>query len=142
LVVCGLAPQVRHRRCAQCRRRANVRALCRPCAASSAAGVTYLNLEAVTMKVVGAGMFLNLVASVGIFSYLLHNVGVQQAAWFFAVFLVVWAFLIVGFIMMVARKATIGAVLITIGSLVFIPLGLVAIVGSILVARRGDRLAN
>jgi len=93
------------------------------------------------MKVVGAGMFLNLLASLAIFSYLLHHVGIQQAAWFFATFLFTWSFLIVGFIMMVARKPKIGALLITLGSLVFIPVGLVAIVGSILVARRGDRRA-
>jgi len=94
------------------------------------------------MKVVGTGMFLNLLASVGIFSYLLHDVGVQQAAWFFATFLVVWAFLIIGFILLIADRRTIGAVLITLGSLVFIPVGLVAIIGSICVARRGGKLAR
>jgi sugar phosphate permease len=55
---------------------------------------------------------------------------------FFATFLVVWAFLIIGFIMQVAGKARTGALLITIGSLVFVPVGLVAIIGSIRVARR------
>ncbi|MFC5431264.1 hypothetical protein ACFPTO_21035 [Paraburkholderia denitrificans] len=94
------------------------------------------------MWVVGAGLFLNMLASVGIFSYLLHHVGVQQAAWFFATFLVVWAFLIIGYIMLIAGKRKGGAVLITIGSLIFIPVGLVSIIGSILVARRGDRLAR
>jgi uncharacterized membrane protein SirB2 len=94
------------------------------------------------MKVVGAGLFLNLLASVGIFSYLLHHVGVQQAAWFFATFLVVWAFIIIGFIMQIAHKRTIGAVLITLGSLIFIPVGLVAIIGSICVARRGEKPAR
>jgi len=112
----------------------------------------HLNLEAVNMKVVGAGLFLNLLASVGIFAHLLHHVGVQEAAWFFATFLFVWSFLIVGFIVMVAGKRKIGAALITLGSLVFmigsvlitrgslpfIPVGLVAIVGSFLVARRGN----
>jgi len=87
------------------------------------------------MKVVGAGFILNLLASVGIFSYLLHHVGIQPAAMFFATFLIVWAFLIVGFIMQIADKRTIGAVLITLGSLVFLPIGLVSIVGAIRFAR-------
>jgi hypothetical protein len=100
------------------------------------------NLEAVNMWVVGVGLILNLVASVAVFSYLLHQVGVQQAAWFFATFLVTWAFLIIGFIMQVAGKRKGGAVLITIGSIVFIPVGLVSIVGSILIARRRDRAPN
>jgi hypothetical protein len=94
------------------------------------------------MWVVGVGLILNLVASVAVFSYLLHQVGVQQAAWFFATFLVTWAFLIIGFIMQVAGKRKGGAVLITIGSIVFIPVGLVSIVGSILIARRRDRTPN
>jgi hypothetical protein len=87
------------------------------------------------MKVVGTGLFLNLVASIAIFSYLLHHVGIQPAAMFFATFLIVWAFLIVGFILQVANKRAIGAVLITLGSLVFLPVGLVSIVGAIRVAR-------
>ena len=87
------------------------------------------------MKVVGTGLFLNLLASIGIFSYLLHRVGIQPAAMFFATFLVVWALMIVGFIMTVAGRRTIGAVLISLGSLVFLPVGLVAIVGAIRVAR-------
>ncbi|SDD88546.1 hypothetical protein [Paraburkholderia lycopersici] len=91
------------------------------------------------MRVVGAGLFLNLLASVGIFSYLLHHVGIQQAAWFFATFLVVWAFIIIGFIMQVAGRVKMGAFLITLGSLVFIPVGLVAIIGSIRVARMPAR---
>ncbi|RQG99567.1 hypothetical protein [Paraburkholderia dinghuensis] len=94
------------------------------------------------MKVVGVGLFLNLLASLGIFSYLLHHVGVQEAAWFFATFLVVWSFIIIGFIMQIAGKRKGGAALITIGSLVFIPLGLVAIIGSILYARRGDKVVH
>ena len=117
---------------APCKVRANVRALRHSCAASNAAGGIYLNLEAEIMKVVGLGLFLNLLASVGIFSYLLHHVGVQQAACVFATFLVVWAFIIIGFIMQIAGKRKGGAALITIGSLVFIPLGLVAIIGSIM----------
>ncbi|CAM2167509.1 conserved membrane hypothetical protein [Paraburkholderia sacchari] len=88
------------------------------------------------MWVVGVGLILNLVASVGIFSYLLHHVGIQPAATFFAIFLVVWAFIIIGFIMQVAGKVRTGALLICIGSLVFVPVGLVAIIGSIRVARR------
>jgi hypothetical protein len=88
------------------------------------------------MKVVGTGLFLNLLASIGIFSYLLNHVGIHPAAMFFATFLIVWAFMIIGFIMLVAHKRVLGAVLITIGSLVFLPIGLVAIVGAILVARR------
>ncbi|MFD1556720.1 hypothetical protein ACFSHT_14010 [Paraburkholderia silviterrae] len=79
---------------------------------------------------------MNLVASVGIFSYLLHHVGIQPAAMFFATFLVVWALIIIGFIMQIAGKTRIGALLISIGSLVFVPVGLVAIIGSIRVARR------
>lgn len=88
------------------------------------------------MKVVGTGLVLNLLASIGIFSYLLNHVGVHPAAMFFATFLIVWAFLIIGFIMLIAQKRVIGAALITIGSLVFLPIGLVAIVGAIRVARR------
>lgn len=88
------------------------------------------------MKVVGTGLILNLLASIGIFSYLLHHVGIHSAAMFFATFLIVWAFMIIGFILLVADKRTIGAALITLGSLVFLPVGLVAIVGAILVARR------
>ncbi|MCG5078340.1 hypothetical protein [Paraburkholderia tagetis] len=88
------------------------------------------------MWVVGVGLILNLVASVGVFSYLLHHVGIQPAAMFFAIFLVVWAFIIIGFIMQVAGKVRTGALLISIGSLVFVPVGLVAIIGSIRVARR------
>jgi hypothetical protein len=88
------------------------------------------------MKVVGTGLFLNLLASIGIFSYLLHRVGIHSAAMFFATFLIVWAFILVGFIMLIADKRVFGAVLITIGSLVFVPVGLVAIIGAINVARR------
>ena len=47
------------------------------------------------MKVVGTGLVLNLLASIGIFSYLLNHVGVHPAAMFFATFLIVWAFLII-----------------------------------------------
>lgn len=93
------------------------------------------------MWVVGVGLILNLVASVGIFSYLLHHVGIQPAATFFAIFLVVWAFIIIGFIMQLAGKTRVGALLISIGSLVFVPVGLVAIIGSIRVARRQGALA-
>ncbi|WP_043288432.1 hypothetical protein [Paraburkholderia oxyphila] len=93
------------------------------------------------MWVVGVGLILNLVASVGIFSYLLHHVGIQPAAMFFATFLVVWALIIIGFIMQLAGKTRIGALLISIGSLVFVPVGLVAIIGSIRVARRQSKLA-
>jgi len=88
------------------------------------------------MRVVGTGLFLNLLASIGIFSYLLHHVGIHSAAMFFATFLVVWAFLLIGFIMLLANRRTIGAVLITLGSLVFLPIGLVSIIGAIRVARR------
>jgi hypothetical protein len=88
------------------------------------------------MKVIGTGLILNLLASIGIFSYLLHHVGIHPAAMFFATFLVVWAFMIIGFILLVAGRRGIGAVLISLGSLVFLPIGLVAIVGAIRVARR------
>jgi hypothetical protein len=141
-VLAGLRHRAARARCARCNARANVRALRYSCAASSAADGIYLNLEAVIMKLVGVGMILNVLASLGIFSYLLHHVGVQQAAWFFATILVAWAFLIIGFIMQIAGRRKGGAALITLGSLVFIPAGLVAIVGSILVARRGDKLAG
>lgn len=101
------------------------------------------------MKVVGTGLVLNLLASIGIFSYLLNHVGIHPAAMFFATFLIGWALLIVGFIMLLARKPTVGAILIGIGSLVFVgavvltskalvfvPVALVSIVGAILAARR------
>lgn len=101
------------------------------------------------MKVVGTGLVLNVMASIGVFSFLLHRVGVQQSAWFFAICLCGWALLIVGFIMLVARKPQIGALLVGLGSLaflgavpltlnalVFVPVGLVATVGAIRVARR------
>lgn len=87
------------------------------------------------MWVVGTGLILNLLTSLGIFAYLLRH-DTSSAAMFFAVFLIVWAFLIIGFILQIANKRTLGAVLITVGSLVFLPVGLVAIVGAILVARR------
>ncbi|HEY1609464.1 MAG TPA: hypothetical protein VGG24_09370 [Paraburkholderia sp.] len=101
------------------------------------------------MKVVGTGLVLSLLASIGIFSWLLHRVGIHPAAMFFAIFLLAWAFLIVGFIMLLAARPTVGAVLIAIGALaflgavpltinalVFLPIALVTIVGAIMVARR------
>ncbi len=88
------------------------------------------------MWIVGGGLLLNLVASIGMFSWLLHHRPPEYAASFFAAFLVVWAFIVIGFILLVARKAKLGATLISIGSLLFVPVGLVAIVGSICVARR------
>ncbi|WP_322055471.1 hypothetical protein [Paraburkholderia bannensis] len=108
------------------------------------------------MWVVGIGLILNLVSCVANFSHLLHFVGKEQAANFFATFLVLWAFLIIGFIMQLARKARMGALLLTIGSLVFmvgsavmLPLGLlvavsfvagiVTIVGSVRIARSQER---
>jgi hypothetical protein len=113
----------------------------------------YLNLEAVIMWVVGVGLILNLVACVANFSHLLHDVGKEQAATFFATFLVLWAFLIIGFIMQLAGKVKPGALLLTIGSLVFVvgsaallpmgPLvylsavaGIVTVAGALRVARR------
>jgi hypothetical protein len=105
------------------------------------------------MWVVGIGLILNLVACVANFSHLLHDVGTEQAATFFATFLVLWAFLIIGFIMQLAGKVKVGAVLLTLGSLVFVvgsvallPVGtlvyvsaiagIVTIVGALRVARR------
>jgi hypothetical protein len=100
-----------------------------------ALGGIYLNLEAVIMWFVGIGLILNLVACVANFSHLLHFVGKEQAANFFATFLILWAFLIIGFIMQLARKARMGALLLTLGSLVFmvgsailLPFGLLVIV--------------
>jgi hypothetical protein len=105
------------------------------------------------MWVVGVGLILNLVACVANFSHLLHHVGNDSAANFFAIFLVLWAFLIIGFIMQLAGKVKIGGLLLTIGSLllvvgsfVLLPMGLlvvisavaavVTIVGASLVVRR------
>jgi hypothetical protein len=83
-------------------------------------GGVYLNLEAVIMWVVGVGLILNLVACVASFSQLLHHVSNQSAANFFATFLVMWAFLIIGFIMLLAGRLKGGAALLTIGSLMFV----------------------
>jgi hypothetical protein len=83
-------------------------------------GGVYLNLEAVIMWVVGVGLILNLVACVASFSQLLHHVSNQSAANFFATFLVMWAFLIIGFIMLLAGRVKGGAALLTIGSLMFV----------------------
>ncbi|WP_322047175.1 hypothetical protein [Paraburkholderia sp. J67] len=87
------------------------------------------------MWFVGIGLILNLVACVANFSHLLHHVGKEQAASFFAIFLVLWAFLIIGYIMQLARKAKMGALLLTLGSLVFmvgsavlLPFGLLVVV--------------
>lgn len=109
------------------------------------------------MWVVGVGLILNLVACVANFSHLLHYVGNQQAASFFATFLVLWAFLIIGFIMQLAGKVKVGGALLTLGSLILLagsamllPIGvlmivsaiaaIVTIVGAIRVARqRGGR---
>jgi hypothetical protein len=105
------------------------------------------------MWVVGIGLILNLVACVANFSHLLHDVGNEQAATFFATFLVLWAFLIIGFIMQLAGKVKVGAALLTVGSLVFVAgsvallpvgtlvyvsavAGIVTIVGALRVARR------
>jgi hypothetical protein len=118
-------------------------------------GGIYLNLEAVIMWFVGIGLILNLVACIANFSHLLHFVGKEQAANFFATFLVLWAFLIIGFIMQLARKAKMGALLLIVGSLVFmvgsamlLPLGLlvavsfvagiVTIAGALQVMRRRE----
>jgi hypothetical protein len=84
------------------------------------AGGIYLNLEAVIMWVVGVGLILNLVACVASFSQLLHHVSNESAANFFATFLVMWAFLIIGFIMMLAGRVKGGAALLTVGSLMFV----------------------
>lgn len=112
------------------------------------------------MWFVGIGLILNLAACLAIFSHLLHHVGNQPAANFFATFLVLWAFLIIGFIMELAGKARIGAVLLSLGSLVLVvgsatllPMGalvllavvagIVTIAGAIRIAcRRGDRSAS
>jgi hypothetical protein len=105
------------------------------------------------MWVVGVGLILNLLACVANFSHLLHDVGNEQAATFFAIFLVLWAFLIIGFIMQLAGKVKAGAALLTLGSLLFVvgsayllPIGtlvyvsaiagIVTIAGALRVARR------
>jgi hypothetical protein len=72
------------------------------------------------MWLVGVGLILNLVACIANFSHLLHHVGSEPAAMFFATFLVLWAFLIVGFIMQLAGKVKMGAALLTVGSLVLV----------------------
>ncbi|HEY4801896.1 MAG TPA: hypothetical protein VIH96_04670 [Paraburkholderia sp.] len=72
------------------------------------------------MWVVGVGLILNLAACVASFSQLLHHVGNQPAANFFATFLVMWAFLIIGFIMLLAGRHKGGVALLTIGSLIFV----------------------
>ncbi|QGZ55794.1 hypothetical protein [Paraburkholderia acidiphila] len=72
------------------------------------------------MWVVGVGLILNLVACVASFSQLLHHVSNQSAANFFATFLVMWAFLIIGFIMLLAGRVKGGAALLTVGSLMFV----------------------
>ncbi|MCP3728640.1 hypothetical protein M3I53_37095 [Paraburkholderia sp. CNPSo 3272] len=72
------------------------------------------------MWVVGVGLILNLAACVASFSQLLHHVSNQSAANFFATFLVMWAFLIIGFIMLLAGRLKGGAALLTIGSLMFV----------------------
>jgi hypothetical protein len=72
------------------------------------------------MWVVGVGLILNLVACIADFSHLLHHVGNQEAAMFFATFLVMWAFLIIGYIMQLAAKVKMGAVLLVLGSLLLV----------------------
>ncbi|CAG9271891.1 hypothetical protein [Paraburkholderia unamae] len=72
------------------------------------------------MWVVGLGLILNLAACVASFSQLLHHVGNQPAANFFATFLVMWAFLIIGFIMLLANRLKGGVALLAIGSLLFV----------------------
>ncbi|WP_322015358.1 hypothetical protein [Paraburkholderia sp. J12] len=112
------------------------------------------------MWVVGVGLILNLVACVAVFSHLLHHVGNQPAAMFFATFLVMWAFFIIGFIMQLAGKVKMGAALLTIGSIVlvvgsftFLPIGplvflaalagIVTIVGALRrVSRGGARVVS
>lgn len=106
------------------------------------------------MWFVGAGLILSLVACVTNFSHLLHHVSKESAAMFFATFLVMWAFLIIGYIMQLARKAKMGALLLTLGSLllvggsfVLMPFGplvllavvaaLVTIFGTVRIALRG-----
>jgi hypothetical protein len=105
------------------------------------------------MWVVGVGLILNLVACVANFSHLLHHVGNESAATFFATFLVLWAFLIIGFIMQLAGKVKMGGLLLALGSLLLVggslallPIGLlvgisvvaaiVTIVGAIRVVRQ------
>jgi hypothetical protein len=90
------------------------------------------------MWVVGVGLILNLVACVANFSHLLHHVGNESAASFFAIFLVLWAFLIIGFIMQLARKVKTGGLLLVIGSLlllggslVLLPIGLLVAISAV-----------
>ncbi|MEM5331853.1 hypothetical protein VSR34_35690 [Paraburkholderia sp. JHI2823] len=85
------------------------------------------------MWVVGLGLILNLAACVASFSQLLHHVGNEAAANFFATFLVMWAFLIIGFIMLVASKVKGGAALLTIGSLILVGANVVLFGSSIFV---------
>ena len=90
------------------------------------------------MWVVGIGLILNLVACVANFSHLLHHVGNDPAAMFFATFLILWAFLIIGFIMQLAGKVKMGGLLLTLGSLVLVggsvvllPMGLLVLISAI-----------
>ena len=72
------------------------------------------------MWVVGAGLILNLAACIANFSHLLHHVGNGQAASFFATFLILWAFLIIGFIMQLAGRVKLGGALLALGSLILV----------------------
>jgi hypothetical protein len=90
------------------------------------------------MWVVGVGLILNLVACIANFSHLLHHVGNEPAAMFFATFLVLWAFLIIGFIMQLAGKVKMGGLLLTLGSLVLVggslvllPIGLLVVISAV-----------
>lgn len=88
------------------------------------------------MWIVGVGLLLNLLASVVIFSWLMHHEDMIHAAMFFVAFLCVWAFAIGGFIALIAGRRKLGAALVTLGSLIYVPVGvgLVAIAGAIRLA--------
>jgi hypothetical protein len=90
------------------------------------------------MWVVGVGLILSLVACIANFSHLLHHVGNEQAATFFATFLVLWAFLIIGFIMQLAGRVkmggallTLGSLILVVGSIVLLPFGLLVVISVI-----------
>ncbi len=86
------------------------------------------------MWLVGTGLILDLLACVAIFSHLLHHVGNEQAATFFATFLFLWAFLLIGFIAQLARRVKIGAALLAIGSLMLVAGSFVLLPPGLLVA--------
>jgi hypothetical protein len=106
------------------------------------------------MWVVGVGLLLNLLVSVAFFGGLMTYqqyhplaafMGVSFkvcAALFFTAFLCEWGFALGGFVALVGKRYKLGTVLITIGSLLYIPfiVGLLAIGGAIRLLLRAKRV--